>query len=361
MIHRKLVIVLLLFAFFSCNKSNNSISPQLKSITESVYASGIVKSKNQYNVFAKSAGIIKTVFVTEGDSVSIGSPIFEIDNTQISISEKNAGLAAVNASYASNMDKINDAALNLEVARKKLENDSLLFYRQKNLWDKNIGSKVELEQRELAFKNSQLSFVSAQTKLSDVKRQLKLTSDQSQNNYSIGKSLKDDLIIRSNVNGKVYKLNLEQGEAASPQLPVAVVGAANVFVLELNIDENDILKVKPGQQVFIRMDSYKKEVFEGEITSVDPIMNERTRTFIANAIFKTQPLVLYPNLSVEANILISSKDKALTIPRNYLVNDSIVTMADGSKRNVQTGLMDYSIVEITQGLTENDKLILPTQ
>lgn len=361
MISRKFTSFLLAFAFFSCNKSNNSISPQIKSITESVYASGIVKSKDQYNVFAKTAGIIKTVFVTEGDSVSIGSPIFEIDNTQVSISEKNAALAAANASYASNMDKVHDAELNLGVAKKKLENDSLLYYRQKNLWDKNIGSKVELEQRELAFKNSQLLFASAETKLSDVKKQLKLTSDQSQNNYSIGKSLKNDLIIRSDVNGKVYKLNLEKGEAASPQLPVAVVGAANVFVLELNIDENDILKVKPGQQVFIRMDSYKNEVFEGEITSVDPIMNERTRTFTANAIFKTQPQVLFPNLSVEANILISSQEKALTIPRNYLLNDSLVTLSDGSKRNVQTGLMDYNIVEITQGLTENDKLILPKQ
>lgn len=359
MISRKLTSLFLALAFFSCNKSNNSISPQIKSITESVYASGIVKSKDQYNVFAKTAGIIKTVFVAEGDSVGVGSPIFEIDNTQVTISEKNAGLAASFTRYASNLDKVHDAELNMEVAKKKLENDSLLYYRQKNLWDKNIGSKVELEQRELAFKNSQLLYTSAQTKLSDVKKQLKLTSDQSQNNYSIGKSLKEDLIIRSEVNGKVYKLNLEKGEAASLQLPVAVIGAANVFILELNVDENDILRVKPGQQVFVRMDSYKKEIFEGEITSIDPILNERTRTFIANSGFKTQPPVLYPNLSVEANILINSKEKALTIPRNYLLNDSIVTLYDGSKRNVQTGLMDYNLAEITQGLTEKDKLILP--
>ncbi len=161
------------------------------------------------------------------------------------------------------------------------------------------------------------------------------------------------------MDGKVYSINKEQNELVTTQQPIAVIGDAEVFLIELNIDEHDIVKIKTGQQVLIRMDSYKGEVFEGLISSIDPMMNERTRTFKAEATFVKKPATLYPNLTVEANIVISTKQNALTIPRNYLVNDSSVMLSNGDLQKVKTGLMDYNLVEVTDGITATTKIILP--
>ena len=90
-------------------------------------------------------------------------------------------------------------------------------------------------------------------------------------------------------------------------------------------------------------------------------MNERTRSFTVEAIFTKRPDALYPNLTTEANIILQTKEKAITIPRDYLINDSMVIMADGEKRKVVTGVMDFQKVEILSGLTTSDEIMKPVE
>jgi hypothetical protein len=88
-------------------------------------------------------------------------------------------------------------------------------------------------------------------------------------------------------------------------------------------------------------------------------MNERSKSFSVEAVFLTQPPVLYPNLTAEANIVIQEKKRALTIPVNYLVNDSTVLISKNKTRVVKTGLKDYQKVEILNGLTAGDIIYKP--
>ena len=342
----------------SCSKKIASISPELKNITESVYASGFIKSKNQYEVLAKTNGIIKEILVTEGTLVKKGDPIFHLENQDLSIVTKNARLVSSTADYSRNLDKLQDAQKAIDMANKKLANDSLLYQRQKNLWSQNIGSKVDFEQKELNFENSKVVLARAKTNYEDLNRQLRLLSDQSKNNLEIAKLLEDDFIIRSEVNGVVYKVNREVGELINGADPAAIIGT-DEFIIELSVDELDIVKIKTGQKVIILMDSYKSQAFEGEIIAIDPMMNSRTRSFRVNAIFTKKPRELFPNLTAEANILIQTKQDALTIPRNYLLNDSTVILEGGKLQKVVTGLMDYDLVEIKSGIDKDTKIEVP--
>jgi HlyD family secretion protein len=354
-------IVYICFALLisSCTNKNASIQPEIRNITESVYASGIIKSQSQYQVFSKSIGILQTSFVKEGDLVKKGDALFQLNNDNARLTTDNARLAAANSDYTNNLNKLEDLKNVISVARKKFSTDSLLLVRQRNLWESKIGTKIELEQRELSFENSKTNLASAIINYDDLQKQLKLLSGQSQNNLLISKTFESDFLIKSEVDGKVYSINKEQNELVTTQQPIAIIGDAEVFLVELNVDEHDIVKIKTGQQVLIRMDSYKGEVFEGIISSIDQMMNERTRTFKAEATFVKKPAMLYPNLTVEANVVIRTKQNALTIPRNYLVNDSMVMIEDGELQKVTTGLIDYNLVEITDGITGTSKIILP--
>ena len=107
------------------------------------------------------------------------------------------------------------------------------------------------------------------------------------------------------------------------------------------------------------MDSYKGRVFEAVVMKIDPIMNEQSKSFTIEAAFINPPPTLYPNLTVEANIVIAIKEKALVIPRNYLMEDNYVMMPDKVKRKVETGLKDYEKVEILKGISAMDEIIKP--
>jgi len=355
-------IFFIIVAFFlSCNSKVEKVKPVKESISESIYASGTIKSKNQYQVFSIVNGIIEEVFVSEGDTIKKGTPLLTISNEAQRLNKENAELAANYADINANQGKLNEADMQIALSKSKMQNDSVLLFRQRILFQKQIGTKVELEQRELAYENSKTNYYSAKVRYNDLKRQLDLNSAQSKKNLLISGKLERDYTITSEIDGIVYSLNKSKGELVGAQTPLAVIGDASGFVLEMQVDEYDILKIKKGLNILVTLDSYKGKVFEATVTKINPLMNERSKTFLVEATFVVQPEILYPNITFEANIVLHSKPEAILIPRNYLVNDSTVIKSNGDKITVKTGLKDYQKVEIISGLTLDDELQKPKQ
>jgi HlyD family secretion protein len=335
------------------------IQPVVERVTESVYASGIVKSNNQYQVFSTVSGLVRKKVVEEGDLVKKGDALLILVSDASRLNIENAKLTAQYADVNANLDKLSQLKVNIDLARSRMENDSLLMIRQQTLWAQQIGTRVELEQRELAYKNSRSSFQNAILQYNDLQRQLKFTSSQSRKNLEITNSLAKDYTIRSQLNGRVYSMLKEPGELVTPQTPVAILGDSANFVLELQVDEFDIAKVRIEQKAMVSMDSYKGQVFEARVCKIDPIMNDRSRSFTVEAAFVSKPPVLYPNLTAEANIVIQTRENALTIPRSFLTEDDCVLTEDKQKRKVVTGLKDYQKVEILKGITAKDYILKP--
>ena len=351
-----------LIVFCACNSNKKELtSPVVQNITESVYASGVVKSRNQYDVFSTVSGIVAQKLVTEGDTVHKGDIIITLVNETPKLSSENARIAAIYSSIPFNADRLKQLKINIGLARAKMQNDSALYRRQQNLWQEGIGSRNELEQRELAWKNSADAYQAALLQYNNLKKEIDFTAQQSLKNLQISNSLSKDYTIRARQDGKVYNILKEPGEMVNPQTPVAVIGDINEFVVKLQVDEYDIGKIKLGQKVFLSMDSYRGQVFEATVTKVQPIMDNRSRSFEVEAVFTSRPPRLYPNLTVEANILITTKEKALTIPRTYLMGENYVLLESGEKRKVVTGLKDYQRVEIISGLSKDDRIQKPPQ
>ena len=86
----------------------------------------------------------------------------------------------------------------------KMENDASLFDRQKKLWANEIGTKNDLDQREIATKNSSSLYNASKLKLNDLKKQINFQSKQTNKNAAISASSLNDYIIKSEVNGKLY-------------------------------------------------------------------------------------------------------------------------------------------------------------
>lgn len=357
--HTLFVPVLLLVV--SCGKKAETITPTLGPITESVYASGVVKAEGQYQVYPTVNGTVTVRLVNEGDTVKAGQPLLRIDDRSSSASARNADaqlrLLEQNAKDSGPvLAQLREGVLQ---ARDKYTVDSTNYARQQALWKQQIGSQNELDQRELAYTTSKAAYNRANKALAEARDRLRTELEVARNNLAISAAGNDDRTPRSLIDGIVYDLMIEPGELATTQRAVAVIGSAADLYLELEVDEYDITKIKLGQQAYISLDSYAGQSFEATITRIVPLMDERSRTFKVEARFKQRPPALYPNLTCEASIVLQKKDKALTIPAAYLIEGNEVLTAPDVRTPVKTGARDIEKVEVLEGIDVNTKLYKP--
>jgi HlyD family secretion protein len=358
----KTVILISIYSLtfgIACRQKAVTTHPVVERITESVYASGTIKSEHQYEVYATVNGVAARLLVREGDTIKKGNAILQIADATAQLNTENAQISAAYAAKTANARRLEELRLNMEQSKRMLDNEALLLDRQRNLWSQQIGTRNQLEQRELAWKTAQTNYETATLQYNELEREIRFHEQQALNSLAMAKSLAGDYTVKSEYSGKVYDILVEQGERVNPQQPVAVIGDAAAFILELQVDEYDVARILPYQKIVITMDSYRGRVFEANVIRVIPIMNQRTKTFTVEASFTQAPPVLYPHLTCEANIIITQKEKALTIPRTWLMEGDYVLLANKDKRKVVTGLRDYHKVEILTGLTAADLIVKP--
>lgn len=337
------------------------MQPAVGSITESVYASGIIKSENQYTVYATVSGVLQKIKVTPGQTIAKGQTLFQIESDKASLTTENARLAYQlsneNSRYI--QDKIAEMETKVQMAKDKLVVDQSVYNRNKNIKQYKVISEVEYERVELTYKNSKSNYETAVKQLSQLKLQLKNDQSRNSNNLKISEKSQSDFEVKSAFSGELFDVLVKEGTLITSQMPLAVIGEKNKYLLELDVDENDMVKVILGQKIVVTLDSYKGKVFEAKVDKIYPIMDERSRTFKIEAHFDNPPAKLYPNLTAEANIIIQTKKNALTIPKSYLIDDKFVLVNENEKRQVKIGLNDYQNVEILEGLTAGETIYKP--
>ncbi|MBO0342673.1 efflux RND transporter periplasmic adaptor subunit [Muricauda lutimaris] len=357
-----LLFCIVLMSFFSCSESKEKVYPTIMPLTESVYASATVQPDSLYQAYSIVIGILDKTWVEEGDKVKKGDPILQITNTSPELNAENAKLSLQLAreNYNGRAAVLTSIQDEIHAATLKLTNDSVNYYRQKNLWDQNIGSKVEYDNRKLNYELSRNNLDLLKRKYRQTKNELETQLKQSENNYRTSLTTSEDFTIKSKINGTVYAIYKNPGEIVNTQQPVASIGKSEDFIIELLVDEVDIVKLKTGQQVFLTLDSYNSEVFEATLDKIYPRKDERSQTFKVEALFKDPPNTLYPGLSGEGNIVISKKEQTLTIPKEYLIDASKVLTDDG-EIEVTLGLQNLDRVEILKGIDENTAIYKPEQ
>jgi HlyD family secretion protein len=358
----KVLCLSMVLLVVSCSKKEQQeIQPTFGTITESVYASGVIKSENQYTVYATVSGALQKIKVIPGQTIVAGQTLFQIESDKAALNTENARLAYQlsdeNNRYI--QDKIADMETKVQMARDKLALDQSVYNRNKNIKQYNIISEVEYERVALAYKNSKSNYESALKQLSQLKAQLKNEQNRNSINLKISEKSQSDFDVKSAFSGELFDVLVKEGTLVTPQMPLAVIGEKNKYLLELDVDENDMVKVMVGQKIVVTLDSYKGKVFEAKVDKIYPIMDERSRTFKIEAHFDNPPAKLYPNLTAEANIIIQTKKNVLTIPKSYLINDQFVLVNKDKKRQVKIGLNDYQNVEILEGLTAGETIYKP--
>lgn len=344
----------------SCSRQQDKMLPIKQNLTESVYASITIQPDSLYQAYAIVAGILDNNLVDEGQSISKHEAILQIINNTPKLNTQNAKFALdlAKENYNGSAAILNSIKDEIVAATLQFQNDSINYFRQKNLWEQNIGSKIQYDTKKLSYELASNNLGLLKRKYHRTKNELQTTIKQAQNNYHASLINNKDFTVTSKINGKVYALYKEPGEIVNTMEPLASIGSSTNFVIDILVDEVDIVRISINQIVLISLDAYKGELFIGEISKIYPKKDERNQTFKVEALFIERPKVLYPGLSGEANIIIAKKDTVLTIPKAYIIADNKVKTDDGLV-TITTGLQNMEYIEIHSGIDKDTYIYKP--
>ncbi|MBT8257042.1 MAG: HlyD family efflux transporter periplasmic adaptor subunit [Bacteroidia bacterium] len=359
---RALVLFFSIILLHSCQKGNDGITVEKTDLVESVYTSLTVQPDSLYDAYSVVSGIIDEVLVEEGDTVNIGQPLIQIINNAPKLNTENARLSLKLAreNYSGGAAILAGIEDEIIAATLRYKNDSINFFRQKNLWDQNIGSRTEYDTKELQYQLSSNNLRLLESRYERTKNELQTTLQQAENSYQSSLINIRDFTVKSMISGKVYAIQKEKGELVTSLQSLAKLGSASEFILELLVDEVDIVKVSIDQKVLITLDAYKGQLFEGKISRILPNKDVRNQTFMVEALFDNPPDPLYPGLSGEANIITSTRSDVLAIPKEYLTDGNQVNTDEGLVE-VVTGVDNLDLVEIVSGISEGTVIYKPDQ
>lgn len=359
---KSLVWSLVIILLASCGNQEDKIYPTKMKITESVYSSVTVQPDSLYQVYAAVGGILEKNLVEEGEKVSKDQPIAQIVNNAPRLNTQNAllSLELARENYSGKNAVLSGLKDEITAARLKVKNDSANYFRQKSLWDQNIGSKVEFENRKLAYELSASNLQVLLGNYERMKNELKTKLNQAENNYKTSLIATKDFTVTSKIDGTVYDLYKNQGEIVSIMEPIAAIGSSDKFIIEMLVDEVDIVKLRVGQKAVVTLDAYNNQVFEARINKIYPRKDERTQTFRVEAVFSKPPEVLYPGLAGEGNIVVEEKEDILTIPKSYLIEGNKVRTEEGIVE-VEIGIQNLDRLEVLSGLDEDTHILRPEE
>ncbi|WP_396198407.1 efflux RND transporter periplasmic adaptor subunit [Flavobacterium sp.] len=244
------------------------------------------------------------------------------------------------------LGKVDDAGMSQQLA--SIENQYALakttFERQKNLWDKKIGSEIQ-------FLQAQAQMISAQKSVAQMRAQVAKT------------------VIRAPFSGTIDEVFVERGQvvAPSPQGLMRIVNLSNMYV-STTVPETYIGKLKPGTEVDVFLTSLGK-TYKGKVRQVANFINPSNRSFGIEVSVPNPDNLLRPNQVAKLKIIDYTINNAIVVPTNVVQEDGehnkfvfIATNVNGKsgvakKVLVKVGKSSNNVTEILSGLAANDVIV----
>ena len=355
------VIVGLIIVVGRLVKSKNQ-QPQIQTqkvergtIVSSISASGQILTANIVNITTNTKGLVKKVYVKDGDKVWAGQKLMEL-TLDSDAQQKNAAAWASYLSAKNNLDSAQATLYSLQsqefAANQKLINNAVA--RELKTDDPTyIQENTDWLAAEAKYKNQQNVIVQSRAAINSAWLSYQSVSP----------------IVTAPISGTITNLTYTEGMSLSASSDasqrVAVIASEGTPLSSFNISEIDVSKVRPGQKATIKLDSLADKTFTGKVITVDKI--GATTSGVTNypviIKFDSGASEILPNMSATANIILEVKDNVLLVPSSAVQkqNDqNVVRVMKGKQQqvvNVEVGLISDAQTEIISGLSEGDEVI----
>lgn len=342
---------------FSCD-SPETTSPVRKNLQEAVFGNGYLEQEEEYVLAATGSGIVTELTVTEGDLVTAGSLIAtirdEVPVTQLQDAQSVYRDARKNA--AAHSPQLRQLEAQKVLAEKQLNLDSINYIRYRQLREKNAVSRLDLEKAELNYQNAIENREIIEKRYLQLKADLELAARRSKIQVDTQRALLDDYRLIAENGGTVIRVFKKKGELVRPGDPIARIGSGQ-YRIRLFIAEDDITKIKPGQEVAVHLNTYPDTSFRAKVGKILPGFDENEQSYVLFAYFTRMPACLFSGTQLQANIETGSRKRVLVIPTAYVYKGKYVLLENGTQRVVRTGSKSSEWTEILSGISEEDVIV----
>jgi membrane fusion protein (multidrug efflux system) len=279
---------------------------------------GSVDTKENILIQPEFGGTLTSLTVKAGDKVGKGQILGRVDDAGMS-----QQLASMESQY--------------ELAK-------TMFERQKNLWDKKIGSEIQ-------FLQAQTQMILAQKGVAQMKSQLSKT------------------VIRAPFSGIIDDVFAEKGQVVAPSAMglMRIVNLNNMYV-SASVPESYIGKLKVGDQVAVFLTSLNK-TYKGKVRQIGSFINPNNRTFSIEVGLPNPDGLLRPNQVAKLKITDYTNKNVVVVPTNvvqedgdgnkyvYTVSKSNGKTGTAKKVVVEIGKSSDNVTEILSGLSAEDLIV----
>jgi RND family efflux transporter MFP subunit len=285
---------------------------KLSTFSHFIEQPGIVSSKENVLVSSEMSGVVKQILAKEGSWVNKGQVILQLDASVLSsqVEELKASVELLKTTYD----------------------------RQTNLWNQGIGSEIQYLQ-------SKNQYNSMSNKLQAAQAQL------------------DKLEITASISGRLDEVYINEGEYASPGMPILRLVNSRKLQVEANVAERYANKINNNDSVYISFNSIGIEQQE-PISFIGHVINPENRTFKIKIDIKNESRFIKPNAVASLKIKDFNSDNAIKLPSKVIKKDmrgNFVFVVDGVKAvktYIETGLSYNKYTHVLSGLKEGEKVII---
>jgi HlyD family secretion protein len=383
-----LVLVGGVWGFTSLNGATAGVDPSRLATVErgtmvkSVVATGKIEPITKVEVKSKANGIIEKLYVDVDQMVAPGQVLAELDKEQLrarvreleaNLLARRAALEAAQAQLTKNT--IEAEAPDVEFARRAYERASSLFDQnllaQSGLDDAKSAMEVAENRQRAALGQlvvSRARVTEAEAAVAEARAAVERAQEDLANST-----------IRSPIRATVLTRDVELG---SPVSSILNLGANASLVMTLGdiesvfvrgkVDEADIGRVRLGQKAKITVETFKDHAFEGRVTQISPIGAEKDNvtTFEVKVSIENVEKELKANMTANAEIVLEEHPDSLIIPEAAITydaqrNPTVEVLDPGAKNGrrpitIKTGVGNGTRTQVTEGLKEGDKVVLPS-
>ena len=224
------------------------------------------------------------------------------------------------------------------------------------------------------FYQAQASFLNAQKNFDRMQNLLKVGAvsqqafDASQTLYEVAKAnfeaAKNTVEITSPISGVVTSINVNLGDLANPQLPLATIANIGRMKAKFNVGESDLPNLYSGQTVQIYSEMKPDVTQTGKIFQISKSANIQSRTFEIQAMFNnTKDKWFKPGMFGQVKADMKSNKSALIIPLASVVKENntdgvyIINNGKAQYTRIASGLNDGNSIEVTNGLKAGDMVV----
>ena len=285
------------------------------SISQDVTFQGSVEADKTIMLGPETQGVVKAIYVKEGQFVSRGKTIAVLDSEIL--------------------------RQNVKEVEKTLELAEYMLKKQQNLKDQGMGAEAN-------FVQSKNQVESLQSRLSTLKTQASKSS------------------VRAPFSGYVDQIFTKLGEMGSPSMPILRLVNIDKVVVKAEVSEAYLMDIEKGDKVTLNFPSINKKITDAKISSIGKFINPTNRTFPIQVELSNKDRKIIPNLIAQVTVEKDFTENAIIIPSSSVLTDSkgnkyayVFENGEANKRKVEVVFVkgDYTQISTASEVKTGDVIV----